>query len=108
MDWFYNKQIILMTVSEGYMYHGSWVEEGYTQLKTIACDVQPANRELIFKEYGYYIDCKYRVFCDINSIITLGCIVKYSDNYFIVDKIIVWDDYFDMFLNEYKGVVVIG
>jgi len=107
MSWFYNKEIILME-QDGSLVRGSWVESIPTEIKLIPCDVQPANRELIFKEYGYYIDCNYRVFCDADSSLDVGAMVKYDGDLFDLVKIIKWDDYLDMFINEHKGDVSNG
>lgn len=70
-DWFYDKQITLLKEIEGHMYHGSWIDGTLSPFKTIPCDVQPANREQIYKEYGYYIDCTKRVFADLDNDIKL-------------------------------------
>ncbi|MEA4921392.1 MAG: hypothetical protein VB078_10805 [Clostridiaceae bacterium] len=100
MDWFYNKKLSLMCESGGYLYHGSWIDGTLTEVKSITCDVQPGNRELIYKEYGYYIDCTYRVFCDVDNDIKEGSIVKYGKNQFKVMKIVPWDDYYDVFIQS--------
>lgn len=99
-DWFYDKEISLLKESDGYMYHGVWKDGTLTVLKTIPCDVQPANRDLIFKEYGYYIDCKLRIFCDIDSDILIGDIIEYKGTQYKIVNLIPWDDYFDMFADE--------
>lgn len=100
MAWFYDKQIILMAETGGSLVHGSWVEGTLTEQKTISCDVQPSSRDLIYKEYGYYINCTYRVFCDPDGDLQEGSIVKYNDEQFKVVKIVPWDDYFDVFIQS--------
>ena len=100
MAWFYDKQIILMAETGGALVHGSWVEGTLTEQKTIACDVQPASRDLIYKEYGYYIDCTYRVFCDPDGELKEGAIVKYNGEQFKVMKIVPWDNYYDVFIQS--------
>lgn len=102
-NWFYNKEITLLQESGGYLFHGSWIEGSITEVKTIPCDVQPSNREKIYKDYGYYIDCTYRVFCDIDSSITVGGMVRYKGNDFDIVKVIEWDDYLDVFIQERGG-----
>lgn len=99
-DYFYNKEIVLLKETEGHMYHGSWVDGEIMEVKTITCDVQPASREQIFKDYGYYIDCTKRVFCNLDSDITIGGMVRYRENNFDVVKVIEWDDYLDVFIKE--------
>jgi len=99
-EYFYDKEISLLKESEGYLYHGSWVKGTLTELKTLFCDVQPSNRELVFKEYGYYIDCTKRIFCDVDSDIADGDIVEYKGIRFKIEKIIEWDDYLDIFMKE--------
>lgn len=98
MSWFYNKQISLMAETGGYMYHGSWVEGELKEAKTISCDVQPANREQIYKDYGYFIECSKRIFCDVDGDIDVGSLVKYDNQLYKVVKIIKWDDYMDVFI----------
>lgn len=100
MSWFYNKTITLLKQTDGYMYHGSWINGELKEYAQIKCDVQPANRELIFKEYGYYINCSMRVFCDMFENLTEGDYIKYKDNTYQVIKLIRWDDYIDMFMQE--------
>lgn len=56
-DWFYDKQITLLQETEGYTYHGSWVEGTLSPIKTISCDVQPTDKRQIFNIYGYSVDC---------------------------------------------------
>lgn len=102
MKWFYNKSIQLMEERGGGISHGVWVAGQLVPVKTIACDIQPASREQIFKDYGYYIDCSKRVFCDIDTSLVAGAIVSLeTENYKIV-KIVEWDDYLDIFL-ELEG-----
>lgn len=104
MGYYYDKQLILLKETDGYMYHGSWVEGKLEPFKTITCDVQPANREQIYKDYGYFIDCSKRVFCDIDIDIKLGMFVQYNDETYKIVKLIEWDDYFDMFLEVSANV----
>lgn len=99
-DFFYDKEIKLFKQSEGHLYHGSWIDGEPTVLKTISCDVQPSNRELIFKEYGYYIDCKIRIFCEVDTDIIIGDMIEYEDAQYKIVELIPWDDYYDIFANE--------
>lgn len=97
--WFYEKQITLMNQG-GHMERGSWVEDAPTESIAIPCDVQPANREQLFKEYGYYIDCTKRAFCDLVEGLDAGSLVSYDGQPFDVVKVIEWNDYLDVFIKE--------
>lgn len=103
-NWFYNKQITLLKETDGYMYHGSWMDGEIVEVRSIPCDVQPASREQIFKDYGYYIDCTYRAFCDLDNDIVIGGMVCYKDKDFDIVKVIEWDDYLDCFIKEREEV----
>lgn len=100
MRWFYNKTIQILRESDGQLYHGSWVKGDYVPISEISCDVQPANREQIYKDYGYYIDCKYRIFCDRIDIKT-GDYIRFEGAEYKVVKIIAWDDYLDLFAEAF-------
>ena len=98
--WFYDKSVSVLRETEGYLYHGSWVDGTLQEVLQLACDVQPANREQIFKDYGYHIDCSIRVFCDISDI-RIGDIAKYNEQQYKIVKVIRWDDYLDIFAEDY-------
>ena len=97
---FYNKEITLLKETEGYLYHGSWIEGTIEPVKDIVCDVQPSNKELIYREYGYYIDCTKRIFCDVDADIVEGDLIEYEGVRFRIEKLITWDDYYDIFIKE--------
>lgn len=100
-DFFYDKSIVLMTLSEGHKdSNGIWIKGELTPLKTILCDVQPASRELIFKDYGFNIDCTKRIFCDVDNDLKTGGVIKYKDINYTIVKLVEWDDYYDMFVKE--------
>jgi hypothetical protein len=99
-NFFYNKEIILLKETGGGMYHGVMQKGVLSPYKTISCDVQPANRDLIFKEYGYYIDCTKRVFCDVDLEITDGSMIEFRGKQFKINKMVEWDDYLDIFMKE--------
>ncbi len=86
----------------GGLSHGVWVDGQLAPVRVIACDVQPASREQIFKEYGYYIDCSKRVFCDIDTGLIAGAIVRYQSEDYKIVKVVEWDDYLELFL-ELEG-----
>lgn len=97
MGWFYDKQIALMAESGGYMHHGSWINGELAKVKTISCDVQPASREQIYKDYGYYIECTQRIFCDTDDDLIIGSLIEYDGALYKIVKIVKWDDYMDVF-----------
>ena len=99
-DFFYDKEIVLMKETGGSLLHGTWQEGTLVPYKTISCDVQPANKELIFKDYGYYIECTKRVFCDPDPEIVNDALVTYNGIQFSITKVIEWDDYYDVFMKE--------
>lgn len=102
MDWFYDKSVTVLEETNGHLYHGSWVEGELSQKEQFSCDVQPANREQIYKDYGYYIDCSIRIFCDLVDL-RIGNIVEYAGQRYKVVKVIQWDDYLDVFAEDYPN-----
>jgi hypothetical protein len=99
-DWFYENEIVLLKETGGGLFHGTWKEGILTPYKTISCDVQPASKDSIFKDYGYYIECTKRVFCDPDTEIVNDVIVMYNNEKFQIVKVIEWDDYYDVFMKE--------
>ena len=91
---FYNKEIHLLEFSKGYTDDYGIYHDGEEKvIKTLKADVQPYNKELLKKEYGFDTDCSRRIFCDFLSWIETGKIIKYNNkNYKIVA--IMWDDEF--------------
>lgn len=61
----------------------------------LVCDVQPVNREQLYKEYGFEIDCSVRIFCDLCDI-RVGDIIEYGGQQHKIVKIIRWNDYLDV------------
>ena len=100
MDWFYNKEIKVLRQTEGRLYRGTWVDGTIQEVLTIPCDLHPSNREQIYKDYGYYIDCAVHIFCDLADI-RIGDIIQYGSVQFKVNKLIRWDDYLDIFAEDY-------
>lgn len=99
-DFFYDKEIVLLKKTGGSIIRGVWKEGTIAPYKTIPCDVQPASKESIFKEYGYTIDCTKRVFCDVDTELVNDSLVTYNGVQFTITKIIEWDDYYDVFMKE--------
>lgn len=98
--WFCDKSVSVLRETGGYLYRGSWVDGTLQEVLHLTCDVQPANREQIFKDYGYYIDCSIRIFCDISDI-RIGDIAEYNGQQYKIVKIFPWDNYLDIFAEDY-------
>ena len=103
MGWFYNKSITLMGETDGHMDRGVWVKGTPIEVKTISCDVQPASREQIYKDYGYYIECSQRVFCDVDNDFKAGSLVKYDGEQYKIAKVVKWDTFMDIFIQNVDG-----
>jgi hypothetical protein len=99
-DFFYDKEIVLLKETSGQMFHGTWQEGTLAPYKTILCDVQPASKDTIYRQYGYDIDCTKRVFCDVDTEIVNDAFVTYKGDKFQLKKVIEWDDYYDVFMKE--------
>lgn len=99
---FYNKSLNLLTTTAGYLDDWGVYHEGEESvLKTIQCDIQPYSSELLYREYGYQEQVTKRVFCDLDSDIKNGIsVIDANNNRFKIVKIIEWDDYMDVMLNE--------
>jgi hypothetical protein len=66
-------------------------------VKDIDVDIQPYNKALLLKNYGYDIEVNKRVYVDyFESAINVGTVLKYTDQYGkeinLSVKIIPWDD----------------
>lgn len=97
---FYDKEIDVLTISEGYtddygIYHPG-VE---AVLKTIFCDVQPYSTERLYRDYGYNVKCTKRVFCEIDTALDVGAYVRYKGDKYIINKVIDYDDYLELMIN---------
>ncbi|MPN64038.1 hypothetical protein SDC9_211809 [bioreactor metagenome] len=64
--------------------------------------MQPANREQIYAQYGYTVDCTKRVYCDLTNSIDAGGLIMYQGELFDVVKAVSWDSYVDIFLKEHS------
>jgi len=101
MDYFYDKQIEIMSQSDGYLDdNGVWHVGEETAYKTIDCDVQPYSKEKAYQDFGFTIECTKRVFCDVDTDLKIGVTVLYNENSYIIVKLIDWDDYYDIILNN--------
>lgn len=100
VKWFYNKNVTISRKSEGHIYRGSWVDGTLETVLSMVCDVQPVNREQLFKEYGFEIDCSVRIYCDLCDI-RIGDIAEYGGQQYKIVKVIRWDDYLDVIGEDY-------
>lgn len=69
-------------------------------IKTIMVDIQPYSSEEAKKDYGYTMNCTKRMFCNIEDININTYIIKYKNKSYEITKIIEWDDYMEVMLNE--------
>lgn len=99
---FYDKTLKLMATGQGYVDESGIYHVGQeTELKLIPCDIQPYSSELLFRDYGYQEQVTKRVFCDVDPNIKNGMIVTdIADVRYKIKKIIPWDDYLDVMINE--------
>jgi len=75
-------------------------------VKDIDCDIQPYSKALLMKTYGYDIEVDKRVYIDyFDSIVNIGTILKYTDDYGKVInlsvKVIPWE-------RSYMEVIALG
>lgn len=105
---FYNKEVKLYELQAIENEWGVVEEEKYVFVKTIMVDVQPCSQEKLNREYGYDLKATKRMFCDIDDSITESTLIVYRGQPYNVVKIIDWDDYLDIALNDAIGVDLIG
>ena len=100
-EWYYDKQIEVMTQADGTLDDDGIYHNGVeTVVKTIDCDIQPYTKEQAYKDYGFVIECTKRVFCDNDTVLELGGIVRYNNELYAIKRLINWDDYCDIMLNN--------
>lgn len=101
---FYDKEIMIMESHSGYRDEfGIWHEGVLNFKELIAADVQPITKELAFKEFGTDEAVKYRVFCDHNTNLITGSILKYQGYLYRIISLTNWDDYMDFIVGDYNG-----
>lgn len=83
---------------------GAIVEEQYTLVKRCRVDIQPNSKDKLNREYGYDLETTKRMFVDIDPQITEASLIVYDGKPYHVVKIIEWDDYYDIALNDAVGV----
>ncbi len=69
-------------------------------IKNINVDLQPYSTEEAKKDYGYTINCTKRMFCNLEDININTNQIKYRSKLYDITKIIEWDDYMEVMLNE--------
>lgn len=98
---FYNKSIeIWKKGTSSKNSFGQVVNSPATFIKDLFVDIQPYSSEEAKKDYGFTINCTKRMFCDIEDININTNIIKYKNKSYEIKKIIEWDDYLEVMLNE--------
>jgi hypothetical protein len=69
-------------------------------IKSIEADIQPYSADLLYKEYGYKEEVTKRMFCDSDKTINVKNLIKVEDGWYLIKKIIPWDEYMDVMLFE--------
>jgi formiminotetrahydrofolate cyclodeaminase len=69
-------------------------------IKNIMVDIQPYSSEEAKADYGYTINCTKRMFCNLEDIKINTNFIKYKSHDYEVIKIIGWDDYMEILLNQ--------
>lgn len=101
---FYTKEVDLYELQSIENEWGAIEENKYVYIKTIKADIQPYSQEKLSKEYGYDLKTTKRMFCDIDLNIKESTLVTYRGEPLSIVKIIEWDDYFDIALDDAAGV----
>ena len=104
---FYNKEIKLYELKPFKNKWGVVEEEKYSFIKNMRVDIQPYSQEKLNKEYGYDLKATKRMFCNIDLSITESTLVLYRGQPYFIVKIVEWDDYLDIALNDAVGVDLI-
>lgn len=98
---FYNKEIDILTIGEGYLDEDGIYHEGTeTLLKSISCDVQPYSKDRLYRDYGFNEEVKFRVFSDIDPAIKNGVKINYKGEKFKIVRVIEWDNFFEWVIND--------
>jgi hypothetical protein len=98
---FYNDSLALYTKTQGHLNDiGRWIEGKLSSEKSIEVDIQPYSKELAYRDHGYNEEVKFRVFCNPAQSLEVGSIVGYREKKYIVRKIIEWDTYWDVLIDE--------
>lgn len=96
----YDKEIKVLTEEEGYTDdYGIWHDGEKQIVKTIYGDVQPYSSELLYKDYGFRVQCTKRVFCDVDSGIHEGTLLEIKEVEYKVMKIIEWNSYMELMID---------
>ncbi|WP_050607261.1 hypothetical protein [Clostridium niameyense] len=98
---FYNKEIeIWKKGTSSKNSFGQVVNLPSIHIKNLMVDIQPYSSEEAKKDYGFTIECTKRMFCNIGNININTNIIKYKNKSYEITKIIEWDDYLEVMLNE--------
>ncbi|MBU5485965.1 hypothetical protein KQI86_16715 [Clostridium sp. MSJ-11] len=98
---FYNKEIEIWRRSVSNKNNiGQIIEAKPVLIKTTMVDIQPYSSEEAKKDYGFTINCTKRMFMDLEDININTNFIKYKNKSYDIVKIIEWDDYIEVMLNE--------
>lgn len=100
---FYNKSIEVWKRGKKYTNEiGQVLYEPATKILTDLVDIQPYSTEEAHKDYGFTVDCTKRMFCRLLPINIHQELIRYRFKDYEIVKIIEWDDYLEVFLDECK------
>ena len=104
---FYNKKVKLYKLISIENEWGVIEEEKYVYIKSLIVDIQPYSKDKLNRDYGYDLETTKRMFCDLDIAIDEATLVTYRGKPFDIVKVIEWDDYFDISLNDAVGVDIV-
>ena len=94
---FYNTKIEILKSEQGIVDdYGIYQDGDESVVDTIYGDLQPYSSDLVYKDYGYRVECTNRIYCDPNDYITAGSSLNINSKKFKVTKMIVWDTYMEV------------
>ena len=105
---FYNKEVKLYRLEAIENEWGVIEEEKYIYIKSLMADIQPYSQDKLNRDYGYDLQTTKRMFSIIDPEINESTLVTYRDKPFHIVKIVEWDDYLDIALDDAVGVDIIG
>lgn len=101
---FYNKEVKLYELQPFVNEWGVTEEDKYVLVKDMIVDIQPYSQEKLNREYGYDLQATKRMFCDIEPLLSESSVIVHREQPFNIVKIVEWDDYLDIALNDAVGV----
>lgn len=105
---FYTKEVKIYKLEQVVDEWGTIGESKYVLVKSLPVDIQPYSQDKLNRDYGYDLETTKRMFCDIDNSVDEASLVLYRGKAYRVVKIVEWDDYLDIALNDALGVDLIG